>query len=80
LSDEEREASLPLARDIIETRKDINSRLWVESAKCLLKKTLLHQVFLSVLRHNGIEILFFPEQVPALAIDVNNPGFMGHHR
>jgi len=53
---------------------------WVKNPKRLLDETLLHQVFLGVLLHDRIEILFFPEQVPGLAIDVNNPGFMGDHR
>ena len=55
-------------------------RRWVKNPKRLLKETLLQQVFLGVLFDDGIEVLFFPEQVPALAINVNNAGFMGDHR
>lgn len=55
-------------------------RRWVKNPKRLLKETLLHQVFLGVLLHDGIEVLFFPEQVPALTINVNNAGFMGDDR
>jgi len=45
-------------------------RRWVKNPKRLLKETLLQQVFLGVLFDDGIEVLFFPEQVPALAINV----------
>ncbi len=54
-------------------------RRWVKNPKRLLKETLLHQVFFGVLLQDGIEVLFFPEQVPGLAIDVNNAGFVGDH-
>jgi hypothetical protein len=47
-------------------------RRWVKNPERLLNETLLHQVFLGVLLHDGIEVLFFPEQVPALAIDMNS--------
>ena len=55
-------------------------RLWIKNPKRLLNETLLQQVFLGVLFDDGIEVLFFPEQVPALAINVNNAGCMSDHR
>lgn len=55
-------------------------RRWVKNPKGLLNEPLLYQVFLGVLLQDGIEGLFFPEQVPGLAIDVNHARFMGSHR
>ena len=55
-------------------------RRWVKNPKRLLKEAFLHQVLLGVLLHDGIEVLFFPDQVPTLAINVNNARFMGDHR
>ena len=55
-------------------------RLWVKNPKRLLDETLLHQVFLGVLLQDGIKVLFFPEKVPGLAINVNHAGFLGDHR
>ena len=68
-----------LIQDVIEEEIRNLMRRWVKNPKRLLKETLLHQVFLGVLLQDAIEILFFPEQVPGLAIDVNNAGFVGGH-
>jgi hypothetical protein len=68
------------AQNIIEEEIRDLMRRWVKNPKRLFNEPLLHQVFLGVLLHDGIEGLFFPEQVPGLAINVNNAGFMGDHR
>jgi len=52
----------------------------VKNPKRLLDEPLLHQVFLGVLLQDGIKVSFFPENVPGLAINVNNAGFMSDHR
>jgi hypothetical protein len=68
-----------LVQNVIEEKIRNRMRLWVKNPKRLLKETFLDQVFLGVLLHHGIEVLFFPEQVSALAVDVNNAGFLGDH-
>ena len=55
-------------------------RRWVKNPERLLEEPFLHEVFLGVLLDDGIEVLFLPEQVPALAIDMNDAGSMGDHR
>ena len=53
---------------------------WLKNPNRLLDEALLHQVFLGVLLQDGIKVVFFPEQVPGLAINVNRAGFIGNHR
>ena len=69
-----------LVQNVIEEKIRNFMRCWVKNSKRLLEEPFLHQVLLGVLLHNGIEVLFFPEQVPALAIDVNNASPMSRHR
>jgi hypothetical protein len=69
-----------LIQDVIE--KEIRAFIGprIKNPKCELNETLCPQVVLRILLQNGIEVLFFPEQLPALAINMNNAGFMGDHR
>jgi hypothetical protein len=68
-----------LIQDLIEKEIRAFIGLRVENPKCELNETLCPQVVLRILLQNGIEILFLPEQVPALAINVNNAGDRGDH-
>ncbi|PWT80581.1 MAG: hypothetical protein C5B58_11280 [Acidobacteria bacterium] len=53
--------------------------LWIKNPEGLLEETFFHQVVFGILPHNGIEILFFPEQVTGPAIDMNHARCLGFH-